>query len=250
MTTTTRSQFIQRFEGKTINLQTADLTSAQRTALRRADANHDGKLEGASEINNAFSRLDDFDRNGSRNSVSAGTAARPTAVGAAINHLAAAATAAPRRGLSGSAGAAPAARGSGSVNNGTAHIDSTSKTGQRNQLATGRVTVNGNTYDFRSGGFGKGNLPRGTYAITTHMNSRNDPSMSVGGVGYSFAMSNKYDSRVGATRTLLRIHPDGGTAGTLGCMGIVGNAATQRQFRADMQAEIARHGGSYNLTVN
>jgi len=249
MSTTTRTQFTQRFEGKSINLQTADLTNAQRTALQRADANNDGKLEGAGEINNAFTRLDDFDRNGSRNSVNAGTTARPSAVGTAINNLAAAATAAPRRGLSGSTGVTNNGSGT-SVPNGTAHIDSTSRTGQRNQLATGRVTVNGNTYDFRSGGFGKGNLPKGTYEITSHMNSRSDPAMSVGGVGYSFAMSDKYDSRVGATRTLLRIHPDGGTAGTLGCLGIVGNAAVQRQFRADMQAEIARNGGSYNLTVN
>ena len=248
MPTVTRTQFTQRFEGKSINLQTADLTSAQRTALQRADANKDGKLEGAAEINNGFTRLDNFDRNGSRNSVNAGTTARPSALGTAINNLDRAATVAPRRGLSGSSGVT---NGSGaSVNNGTAHIDSTSKTGQRNQLATGRLTVNGNTYDFRSGGFGRGNLPTGTYEVTSHMNSRSDPAMSVGGVGYSFAMSNKYDARVDATRTLLRIHPDGGTAGTLGCMGIVGNAAVQRQFRADMQAEIARNGGTYNLTVN
>ena len=73
--------------------------------------------------------------------------------------------------------------------------------------------------------------------------------MSVGGVGYSFAMSDKYDPRVGATRSLLRIHPDGGTAGTLGCMGVIGNAETQRQFRADMNAEIARNGGTFRLTV-
>ena len=65
MSTVTRNQFTQRFEGKSIDLKTADLTSAQRTALRRADTNGDGKLEGAGEINKAFTRLDDFDRNGS-----------------------------------------------------------------------------------------------------------------------------------------------------------------------------------------
>ena len=73
--------------------------------------------------------------------------------------------------------------------------------------------------------------------------------MSVGGVGYSFAMSDKYDSRVNGTRTLLRIHPDGGSAGTEGCLGIVGNADVQRRFREDMLAEIRRNGGSYTLTV-
>ena len=133
--------------------------------------------------------------------------------------------------------------------NRTAVIQSTSNTGQRNQLATGAITINGNAYQFRSGGHGKGNLPRGDYEITPHMWSRSDRSMNVGGVGYSFAMSDKYDSRVNATRTLLRIHPDGGTAGTLGCIGIVGDAATQRRFLADMRAELQRNGGRFTLSV-
>lgn len=133
--------------------------------------------------------------------------------------------------------------------NRTAVIEETSKTGQRNQLATGTITINGNAYEFRSGGHGRGNLPRGDYEITPHLWSRNDRSMNVGGVGYSFAMSDKYDSRVGGTRTLLRIHPDGGTAGTLGCVGIVGDAATQRRFIADMRAELQRNGGRFTLSV-
>jgi len=73
--------------------------------------------------------------------------------------------------------------------------------------------------------------------------------MQVDGVGYSFAMSDKYDSRVGGTRKLLRIHPDGGGAGTIGCIGIVGNGNVQRSFREDMRAELARNGGSFNLKV-
>ena len=250
MSTTTRTQFAQRFEGKSINLQTAELTNAQRTALQKADVNGDGKLEGTGEIDKAFTRLDDFDRNGSRNSVNAGTAARPSAVGTAINNLERAATAAPRRGLGGATGAAPVTeRTSGTPPNGVAQIESTTRAGQRNQLVNGRVTVNGNTYDFRSGGYGNGSVPPGTYPITRHMDSRSNGPMTVGGVGYSFAMPDKYDPRVGANRTLLRIHPDGGVAGTLGCIGIVGNADVQRAFRSDMLAEIARNGGSFNLTV-
>jgi peptidoglycan hydrolase-like protein with peptidoglycan-binding domain len=133
--------------------------------------------------------------------------------------------------------------------NKTATFDKITKAGQRNQMATGRITVNGNTYDFRSGGFGRGNLPKGDYKVTAHRWSRGDRSMNVGGVGYSFAMSNKYDARVGGTRSLLRIHPDGGSKGTMGCVGIVGNASVQRQFREDMRAELARNGGSFNLRV-
>lgn len=133
--------------------------------------------------------------------------------------------------------------------NGTAVIQQTSRAGQRTQMVSGTVTVNGHEYNFRSGGFGRGSLPKGEYRVTPHLHSRSNASMSVGGVGYSFAMSDKYDSRVGGTRSLLRIHPDGGSAGTNGCMGIVGNADVQRRFRADMEAEISRNGGSYTLVV-
>lgn len=139
----------------------------------------------------------------------------------------------------------PAAPGA----DGTARIEQTSRAGQRRQMVTGTVTVNGHQYTFRSGGFGRGSLPTGDYTVTAHMHSRSNRSMSVGGVGYSFAMSDKYDPRVGGTRRLLRIHPDGGTAGTEGCMGIVGNADVQRRFRADMEAELRRNGGRYTLAV-
>jgi hypothetical protein len=131
----------------------------------------------------------------------------------------------------------------------TASFDRVRGPGTRSQQVTGRVTVNGNTYDFRSGGFGRGSLPPGAYQISAHLWSRSDRSMSVGGVGYSFAMSNKYDPRVGATRSLLRIHPDGGTPGTEGCMGIIGNADVQRRFREDMRAELRRNGGRFTLQV-
>ena len=116
-------------------------------------------------------------------------------------------------------------------------------------MVEGKITVNGRSYDFRSGGHGRGSLPAGTYTVTPHMNSRSDASMSVGGVGYSFALSDKFDSRVGDTRKLLRIHPDGGTAGTMGCIGIVGNGDVQRRFREDMRAELNRNGGSFTLSV-
>lgn len=139
----------------------------------------------------------------------------------------------------------PAAPGA----DGTAVGSVTRNAGGRRQLVEGTVTVNGHMYRFRSGGFGRGSLPEGSYTITPHMHSRSNRSMSVGGVGYSFAMSDKFDPRVGATRRLLRIHPDGGTPGTEGCMGIVGNADVQRQFRADMEAEIRRNGGRYQLQV-
>lgn len=137
----------------------------------------------------------------------------------------------------------------GAGGNRTATFDSVRNAGARNQMVTGRITVNGNTYDFRSGGHGRGSLPPGEYNVTPHMWSRNTAGMTSGGVGYSFALSDKYDARVGDTRSLLRIHPDGGSAGTQGCIGIVGGADVQRRFVEDMRAELARNGGSFSLRV-
>ena len=144
--------------------------------------------------------------------------------------------------------AVTAPRGASGANR-TASFDRVRGPGTRSQQVTGKITVNGRSYDFRSGGFGKGSLPPGAYQVSAHLWSRSDRSMSVGGVGYSFAMSDKFDSRVGATRGLLRIHPDGGTPGTEGCMGIVGGADVQRRFREDMRAELRRNGGRFTLNV-
>jgi hypothetical protein len=130
-----------------------------------------------------------------------------------------------------------------------ATIDRVQNRGARNQMIEGTITVNGNTYRYRSGGHGRGSLPTGDYTVAPHMWSRNTPGMTVGGVGYSFALDDKYDPRVRGTRTALRIHPDGGSAGTQGCIGIVGNAEVQRRFREDMRAELMRNGGRVRLRV-
>jgi hypothetical protein len=130
-----------------------------------------------------------------------------------------------------------------------ASVDEVVNRGARNQMTVGRITVNGHTYTYRSGGHDRGNLPNGSYTVTPHLWNRNTKGMVVDGVGFSFALSDKYDPRVGATRSLLRIHPDGSPAGTQGCIGIVGNGAVQRQFREDMRAELQRNGGSFTLRV-
>jgi len=130
-----------------------------------------------------------------------------------------------------------------------ASVDSVSNKGAVNQMTTGKITVNGHTYTYHSGGYGKGNLPNGDYNVTPHLWNRNTKGMVVDGVGFSVALSDKYDPRVKSTRTTLRIHPDGGPAGTQGCIGIVGNGDVQRQFREDIKAELQRRGGSFTLHV-
>lgn len=154
------------------------------------------------------------------------------------------------------AGVAAGAESPNAVPNGTATFDNVINDGARNQRIDGRVTVNGTTYDFRTGGHSRGSLPAGNYDITAHRNFRTEGGFSVADgngdgdrFGYSYAMSDKWDSRVGDTRSLLRIHPDGGPAGTAGCVGIVGDEAVQRQFRADMNAELARNDGKFTLKV-
>ncbi len=273
MTTLSRTDFVSQNASKSIDLAKTRETLSERNqrALATADANRDGKIEGAAELGQAFANLDNFDKNGSRSSINLGTPSAPTALRGTFSAIERAT--APRRGLgnnggnnnannggnagntnnsgrtTGTTGAAPAAPGNNRGADGTANITRTTNAGARNQMVEGQVTVNGNTYNFRSGGHGRGSLPKGNYEITRHLDSRNDASMSVGGVGFSFAMSDKFDARVGGTRTLLRVHPDGRGPGTEGCLGIVGDAATQRRFRADMQAAIRASGGSYTLRV-
>jgi hypothetical protein len=138
--------------------------------------------------------------------------------------------------------------------NGTARLN-----GQPNGkgMTTGSITVNGNTYKFNSGGGSKFSVPQGTYRVTAHRNSRSDPGFVRDGVGFSFRLEDArrpnsdamYDQRAGRDRTALRIHPDGGAAGTSGCIGLVGDAATLRRFRDDMNAELRRNGGAYTLRV-
>lgn len=131
-------------------------------------------------------------------------------------------------------------------------------------MVTGQVTVNGHTYDFRSGkperppNPGRLHVPPGEYRVTDMGETTND-AMTVDGEGWRFriedpnkkAGNDSYgDSRhnpnpdpsiTQGTRRYLRIHPDGADLGTDGCLGIVGDAATQRQFRADLLAELRRN---------
>ncbi len=118
-----------------------------------------------------------------------------------------------------------------------------------NASADGSIVLNGNTYYFRSGGGGRGYLPEGSYTVSNGRLRNDVSSMQVDGYGYSFDLSDAYDSRVGGTRTLLRIHPDGGNAGTAGCIGIQGGAAEQRQFYKDLTDTIAASGGTYTIRV-
>jgi peptidoglycan hydrolase-like protein with peptidoglycan-binding domain len=152
-------------------------------------------------------------------------------------------------------------RTNGTTSNGTTRgVDGTARLDNQPRgrgLTTGSITVNGNTYQFTSGSSRLFSTPTGTYRVTAHRNSRSDAGFTRNGVGFSFRMEDPrrpgsdrfYDPRAGRDRSALRIHPDGGPRGTAGCIGIVGDAATLRRFRDDMNAELRRNGGVYTLRV-
>ena len=97
---------------------------------------------------------------------------------------------------------------SGHPANGVAKIDH-QKSGPG--LVQGKLTVNGHTYDFKSG---RGNLfstPKGEYRVVRHLNSRSESAFSRGGVGFSFRLEDArrpgsdamYDRRAGRDRRYL-----------------------------------------------
>jgi len=257
MTTLTKEQFVRRHRNDTF-----DVDDVRGRAAKRADLNGDGVIEGTKELRKLFDAIDAVDRNGSDNSINLGTSKRPTPARAALQNVERAAT--PRRGLSSGANremanetrAQPQAQAirareqpTRGGREGVAQIERVVRRG-RAQMVEGTITVNGNSYKFTSGGSGNGSLPPGTYAVTRHRDRRSDNAgMVVGGEGYSFALSDKFDSRVGKKRGLLRIHPDGRGPGTAGCIGIVGDASVQRAFRSDMLLALRQNGNRYQLRV-
>ncbi len=132
---------------------------------------------------------------------------------------------------------------------------------QKNASADGTINLNGQQYYFRSGGGGNGFLPLGTYTVTigdfedqykgqTIKGLRSTPpTMLVDGFGYSFNLNNTYDPRTGVNRDELRIHPDGGNPGTIGCIGIQGSRDVQEKFFFTLYNIIKQNGGVYKLTV-
>ncbi|MDC0712377.1 peptidoglycan-binding domain-containing protein [Stigmatella sp. ncwal1] len=170
--------------------------------------------------------------------------------GLQVDGIAGRRTSAALNGTDGMAGNRPGTNGV----NGTARLNNQP---DGRGMTTGSITVNGRSYQFNSGSGSRFSTPEGTYRVTAHRNSRSEAAFVRDGVGFSFRMEDArrpnsdamYDSRAGRDRTALRIHPDGGARGTAGCIGIVGDAATMRQFRDDMNAELRRNGGSYTLRV-
>lgn len=67
-----------------------------------------------------------------------------------------------------------------------------------------------------SGPYGNGALPQGLYSVGGMRDNRTGSYSCSGSSGYSLNLNPQFSTN----RTDLRIHPDGGVPGTLGCIGV------------------------------
>ena len=121
------------------------------------------------------------------------------------------------------------------------------------------------TYNYVNGGYGRGYIPAGDYLIQSPQQVRPDQfkAMSIDNVAYKFPVASSSgsteipDSRVqniptgdnprGGPRDGIMIHPDGGSRGTMGCIGIQGDGRVQKDFYEKLSYLINQNGGSYPL---
>jgi RHS repeat-associated protein len=100
-----------------------------------------------------------------------------------------------------------------------------------------------------AGGFGNGAPENGDYTVNNFQDR--SPSgwynsgMNRDGVGFSFNLNPTFNT----ARSLLRIHPDGNNEGTLGCIGLGGNAETLNRFSTQLQEQI-QNNGSVPTNIN
>lgn len=130
-------------------------------------------------------------------------------------------------------------------------------------MASGNITLNGRSYRFNSGSSGSYSTPKGTYDVRIHDLDRDDGTFVRNGVGFTFSLDGQerdgssvksrsgrmWDPRKRETRFDLRIHPDGGPVGSIGCLALAVSASELERFRDDLAAAIRSNGGSLPLTV-
>lgn len=81
-----------------------------------------------------------------------------------------------------------------------------------------------------AGGFGNGAPENGSYTVNNYQDRSKsgwyNKGMNRDGVGFSYNLNPQFKTG----RSLLRIHPDGNNEGTLGCIGLSGNAKDLNEF--------------------
>src|SRR3954453_10681775 len=111
-----------------------------------------------------------------------------------------------------------------------------------NQLGAYRVNTGGGSADYLTR---NGPVPPGTYKVS-HFQNRTAEGMVFDGVGYSFDLDPARGTRVFG-RSLFRIHPDGGSEQTNGCLGVRERAAKSRQCRDQIRELLS--GGAVQVSV-
>jgi hypothetical protein len=79
-------------------------------------------------------------------------------------------------------------------------------------------------------------LPAGRHQAR-HFRARTEKAMTRDGVGFSVDLQDQWDPVEKRVRSLLRIHPDGGDPGTLGCVGITSDVSKCRDVLAEQLSE-------------
>jgi hypothetical protein len=117
-----------------------------------------------------------------------------------------------------------------------------------NGAAAGRYTVNsgGGARNHRAR---NGPTPPGIFRVSNHRPNRTTEGMVLNGVGYSFDLD-ATDGTPVYGRTLFRIHPDGGSPQTNGCLGIREGASVLREAESMIVDTMRRHGGSFKVSVS
>ncbi len=86
-----------------------------------------------------------------------------------------------------------------------------------------------------AGGFGNGAPENGDYTVSNFQDRSPEGwynrGMNSDGVGFSFNLNPQFST----SRDLLRIHPDGNNEGTLGCIGLSGDATQLNSFSTAVQ---------------
>jgi len=126
------------------------------------------------------------------------------------------------------------------VKRGTMEIRGTDGETRRFRVNTGGGA---STYTRRNGW-----LPPGVYRISNHRPNRDTPGMVLDEVGYSFDVDPTSGTDV-CGRSLFRIHPDGGSEGTNGCLGVRESANVLEDCETVISELIDTH-GSFNLSVS
>jgi RHS repeat-associated protein len=117
------------------------------------------------------------------------------------------------------------------------------------QLVLSSVYSNGKaisnyTWEAISGPWGNGSLENGRYTVNNLRDNRTG-SYANFGVGFSFDINPLFSTG----RFDLRVHPDGGPFGTLGCIGLTGNANELRKAKQKLNSLITKY-GHINLNVS